>query len=1056
MLEGDPVKIRKARKENRDSTAPADTDKAPRPSKGRAKPPRGKTRSARNRSSSTLKTQRLLDVLSSHTAVLDGNGRILAVNAAWRRFAIQNALLERNFAIGQSYLSVCDGAGAGADDTARLAGQGVRSVLSGEVPEFVLEYPCHGPTQMRWFRMRACALPGPGDARVVVMHQEVTNAQRLPQGLEGSESWLEEMTDNIGDVLFLIDVASARFLYVSRAYEEVWQRPRTSLQADFWSWRETLHPEDRQLAVDAFAEGIEKGQYSVQYRIVRPDGSIRWLESRGWPVHDASGRVVRVAGLTKDITGIREAAQALDESRRRFAGIVESAIDAILTVDAEQRIVICNPAAESMFGYPAAELLGRTLDMLLPEGMTEHDADQVSGFGRQQADRPAAKPHRPMGADREVMGTRKSGEQFPVEVAISRDDSTGQPLYTAILRDQSERLAAQERILYLSRMHAMLSGVNLLMLRERDTARLFDEACRIAVDAGGFSMALIGLVNEQGRLEIAGAAGGEDGLRERLAQTLGSAAAERTLAAQAIRERRSIVSNHAHDDPRILFGASTQAGRAGSAAVFPLIVKESAIGAMVLYAARADFFHSEEQRLLGQLADDIAFGVDHIEQEKRLHHLAFFDSITGLANRSLFLERVEQRLRGAAGTGAGYAIFVADLERFGNINEALGRAAGDALLRMVAGWIVRHVANADMVARVGPDEFAVLVSWMTDSRLPEALMRKRIRAFEEQPFHLDGAVFRVSATVGAALAPAQGADAATLLRNAETALRAAQARGQRLLFYSADMQESAAERLSMETALRRALEEDQFVLHFQPKRDLQTGALTGAEALIRWNDPKVGLVPPGRFIPLLEQTGLIREVGHWAVVRALEARRQWEAAGLEPPRIAVNVSAVQLRDAEFVDWLRHLAAEDPSSPQGLELEITESTLMEDVRNAIGVLQAVRGLGFQVSIDDFGTGFSSLSYLAKLPIDGLKIDGSFIRDMDAGPEGLSLVSTIINLGHSLRLKVVAEGVETDEQARLLHLLGCDQMQGFLLSPALPAAEFAQQFLSPRADQRAKRV
>jgi EAL domain-containing protein (putative c-di-GMP-specific phosphodiesterase class I) len=286
-----------------------------------------------------------------------------------------------------------------------------------------------------------------------------------------------------------------------------------------------------------------------------------------------------------------------------------------------------------------------------------------------------------------------------------------------------------------------------------------------------------------------------------------------------------------------------------------------------------------------------------------------------------------------------------------------------------------------------------------------------------------------------------------LFKNAEAALKKAKARGDRYLFYTQKMTEAVAGRLTLENQLRQALDKNEFVLHYQPKVKIASGKLTGAEALIRWNDPRTGLVPPGQFIPILEETGLIYEVGRWALRKAIDHYLRWRSAGLPAVRIAVNVSPLQLRNRGFIDEIKQAISIDAEASAGLELEITESLIMEDVKHSIASLQAIRAMGVCIAIDDFGTGFSSLSYLSRLPVDTLKIDRSFVIDMTAGPEGLALVSTIINLAHSLKLKVVAEGVETDEQSRLLRLLDCDEIQGYLFSEPVPGEIFETRFLSP---------
>jgi EAL domain-containing protein (putative c-di-GMP-specific phosphodiesterase class I) len=298
-----------------------------------------------------------------------------------------------------------------------------------------------------------------------------------------------------------------------------------------------------------------------------------------------------------------------------------------------------------------------------------------------------------------------------------------------------------------------------------------------------------------------------------------------------------------------------------------------------------------------------------------------------------------------------------------------------------------------------------------------------------------------------ALFPDDGADADALFRNAEVALKKAKSGGERFMFYTQSMNAQVAGKLTLENQLRQALRRGEFVLHYQPKVNLLSGRMSSAEALIRWNKPDAGLVAPGHFIAVLEEIGLIHEVGRWAMAQASADYRRWHAAGLQPVRIAVNVSALQLRNRAFCDEVRQLVEGHAQGAVGLELEITESLIMEDVKHSISCLHAIRALGLTVAIDDFGTGFSSLSYLSKLPVDTLKIDRSFVIDMTLTPEGLALVSTIINLAHALQLTVVAEGVETAEQERLLRQLNCDEMQGFLFSKPVPADLFESRFLTP---------
>jgi EAL domain-containing protein (putative c-di-GMP-specific phosphodiesterase class I) len=319
-----------------------------------------------------------------------------------------------------------------------------------------------------------------------------------------------------------------------------------------------------------------------------------------------------------------------------------------------------------------------------------------------------------------------------------------------------------------------------------------------------------------------------------------------------------------------------------------------------------------------------------------------------------------------------------------------------------------------------------------------------MEAFLEHPFRLNDAVFRIAAKVGVALFPDDGADADTLFKNAESALKKAKLSGDKHLFYAPEFNAQIAQKLTLENKLHRALEQGQLVLHYQPKVNLKSGQICGLEALMRWNDPETGLVPPMKFIPLLEETGMILEAGRWALAKAASDSLAWQSKGLRVLRIAVNVSPIQLQQKDFVGMVAQVISGAGNTAVELELEITESLIMQDIEANIQKLRGIREMGIEVAIDDFGTGYSSLSYIAKLPVNALKIDRAFIINMTSNSDDLSIVSTIISLAHSLNLRVIAEGVETEEQANLLRLLKCDEIQGYLFSPAVPA-ERIEEFL-----------
>ena len=628
-------------------------------------------------------------------------------------------------------------------------------------------------------------------------------------------------------------------------------------------------------------------------------------------------------------------------------------------------------------------------------------------------------------------------------------DEGGQPTRAiGTCQDITARKETEARIAYLVHVYAMLSGINALIVRVHDRDELFREACRIAVEDGGFRMAMLCMVDQNTKKIVPVATAGKDeellaSITERLSS---SKDASNTMVALAIREKQAVVSNDSVNDPRVLFGKKYAESGVRSLAILPLIISGEAVGTLALYSSEVEFFHEEELKLLTELASDIAFAVDHIEKQERLNYLAYYDVLTGLANRNLFLERVAQYMRSAVSGGHKLALGLIDLERFKNFNDTLGRPTGDALLKQVAEWLTHKMGDINLLARVDADHFAIVLPEVKSDGNLARLVENLLAAFLGHTFRLNDAVLRIGVKAGIALFPDDGADADTLFKNAEAALKKAKSGGDRYLFYTQKMTEAVAAKLTLENQLREALDNEEFILHYQPKVNLVSGKVTGAEALIRWNDPRSGLVSPGQFIPILEETGLIYEVGRWALRKAIEDYLRWRSAGMPALRIAVNVSLLQLRNPGFVAEIERKIGIDPHAAEGLELEITESMIMEDIKHNIASLQAIRAMGITIAIDDFGTGFSSLGYLSKLPVDTLKVDRSFVIGMAEGSEGLALVSTIISLAHALKLKVVAEGVETEEQSRLLRVLSCDEMQGFLFSKPVPAEIFETQFLA----------
>lgn len=620
---------------------------------------------------------------------------------------------------------------------------------------------------------------------------------------------------------------------------------------------------------------------------------------------------------------------------------------------------------------------------------------------------------------------------------------------TALTAEISRRKEYEAGIVRLNRIYSVLSGINTTIVRVRGRQELFDKACRIAVDHGQFVFTWIGIFHaDTQNITPMAKAGRDDGYLSQinLANVIDSPG-NSWLIAEAIKWVKPAICN----DLTLITHESTRAWHAPaldrgyhSKVVLPLIVDSHLAGIFVLYAPETGFFDEEEMTLLTEMAGDISFAMDHLKKEERINYLAFFDAVTDLPNRALFVDRVDQRISTIHHDHEILSVIILDLERFSSINESLGHQAGDSLLRQLGKRLKQLLYETDILAHLSADYFAIAIKHGEDSTGIAHVLEKVLFGIQDQPFLIGGQELRVSARAGTSSYPADGRNTDTLLRNAETALKKAKLSYDKHLFYAPEFNARVTEKLKLETKLRRAIEEEQLVLHYQPKIDLESGQISGLEALMRWKDPDNGLVPPLSFIPLLEETRMILEAGRWALDKAISDCKRWQAMGLNPPKVAVNVSPIQLRQKDFVSMVASVINGAKNVTIGLELEITESVIMQDIEANIQKLRIIRDMDIEVAIDDFGTGYSSLSYIAKLPVNVLKIDRAFIINMTSNPDDLNIVSAIISLAHSLNLRVIAEGVETNEQAQLLRELKCNEIQGYLFSPGVPA-EKVEEFL-----------
>jgi diguanylate cyclase (GGDEF)-like protein/PAS domain S-box-containing protein len=738
-----------------------------------------------------------------------------------------------------------------------------------------------------------------------------------------------------------------------------------------------------------------------------------------------------------ELRGARRKAEEETSHQRAFLRqVIDLDRNRIFAKDRDGRFTLVNQAMAEAYGTTVEGLLGKTNNDLV------HNREQAERFRK---------------TDLEVLDNRKEVFIPEQEIADAAGNKrwfqvTKRPLAStdgktdmvlAVATDITERKLQELRISRLNRVLAVLSGINSAIVRIHGRQELFEEACRIAVELGNFGLAWIGLYDPatQDVTPVAWAGLGSDELKRGKSTARADVPLGQGMIGRAIRERAPTFSNDIAAERGVGGKRREEAIRLGyrSLLALPLYTEGSVAGILALFAQEPKFFTDEELKLLSELAGNISFALDHIANEEKLDHLAYYDALTGLPNRRLFNDRLEQRVSEARRDQKQFSVMMLDVERFRHVNETLGRQAGDELLRLVSQRLKNSLRDADIPANIGGDHFAVANRFEGEEGEVARVLEQILTDVCGQPFRVGDDELRLAIRAGVAVYPADGADADSLLRNAEAALNDAKRKGNRFQFYAPQMNARVAEQLKLENGLRRAVVEEQFVLHYQPRMDLASGRLSGLEALIRWAHPDRGLVAPGEFIHILESTGMILEVGQWALKRAALDHAAWSAKGYKPPRIAVNVSAIQLRHKDFVAGVRGAVSDGNGSGEFLDIEITESMLMEDIEGNIEKLKAVRAMGMQIAVDDFGTGYSSLSYLTKLPIHALKIDRSFISQMGNSPEQMAIVSTVISLGRALNLKVVAEGVETEEQANLLRLLRCDEVQGYLFARPLPVKD-----------------
>ncbi len=717
----------------------------------------------------------------------------------------------------------------------------------------------------------------------------------------------------------------------------------------------------------------------IEYRLRDARGDFLWYSDSLSVDTDAEGRPQVLCGIAVDITERLRKDEALRESEEKYRATMNATQVGVFILQ-DQKFRFVNACLTGMFGYTEEELvdLRGPLDLVVPE--------QHAGLVDTMRRRAAGEPGQPY----ELTGLRRDGSTFPLMVLGQPTVLNGRPASVGTLVDLSAQRRAEARV--------------------ELAARVFEctQESIVITDPAGCIVSVNAAFSEMTGYPAAEAVG-------RHTRFLGSGRHPPQFFANLWR--------------RLEHEGRWQGelwNRRRNGEVYPVWMSinayRDASGSVLNYIG---------------IASDIS--ERHAAQE-RIRQLAYYDPLTRLPNRTLLQDRAGQLLATAEREQAGAALLFVDLDHFKTINDSLGHSIGDRLLVKIAARIERCLRRTDTVARLGGDEFVVLLG-ETAAEAAGDVARKIIEAVSH-PCRVDQHVLTVTPSIGISLYPRDGHDFESLLKHADTAMYRAKESGRNAYqFFASEMNVAALERLVLENSLRLGLERGEFVLHYQPQVDARSGRIVGAEALVRWKHPEIGMVAPGRFIPVAETCGLIGPLGDWVLHEACRQNLAWQAAGLPPIRMAVNISSVQFRGGRLEETVRRTLDATGLSPEWLELELTEGLLMSDASATVDTLCRLSATGLRLAIDDFGTGYSNLSYLKRFPIDKLKIDQSFVRDIVTDPDDWAIASAVISMGHSLRLSVIAEGVERVEQLEMLRRQGCDEIQGYHFSPPVAADDFA---------------
>lgn len=760
-----------------------------------------------------------------------------------------------------------------------------------------------------------------------------------------------------------------------------------------------------------------------------PDGPnvhTKVLRINAVPELDSDGKVVGALAIAHDIT-------ALKLSKKRLSALIENHPDHITRFDQQARYSYVSPSFTSLFGIEESTLLGKTL-LECDQIATATEREKIHHAILQTLQQEASSTVESLWPNDRVIELR----------LVQEKDAIGEISgVLCILRDITQQKHSEKSLLTLNRSLRLLSNCNQALIHAENEQQLLNDICHLVIESGGYQLSWVGYP-EHGTyqpLRIAAIAG--EGLTKTIA--LEQQTPEISLAVKAFQKGRVEIIQDYPSAARLssLGEIASQEGLLSCIAL-PLKVAKQIIGVLTIYASRTHAFSTEEVTLLNELANDVAFGIqslriraEHRDAETKLEYLAHHDPLTGLPNRLLLRKRFEHFIHHANKREYGLAMLFLDMDNFKEINDSFGHATGDALLVEVVRRLERLLSETCILSREGGDEFLLLINNTRSSDSVNQTAQQILEAMQE-PFEVSGNTLHASFSIGISLYPNDGKDFDTLRKNADAALYLAKDCGRNTYrFFVAQMNADAQKRMRIQTDLHTALKNNEFLLHYQPQIRLCDGRISGIEALIRWKSAEGQMLPPSDFIPIAEQSGLIIQMGQWVLREACRQLAEWHQQGQTHLVVAVNLSSQQFRHGDIVETISSALNDFGLPPQCLELELTESILIQDTESVISTLHTLKHIGIKLAIDDFGTGYSSLSYLKQLSVDKLKIDKSFIHDLHKDQDSAEIVRAIIQLGHILQLTVVAEGVETEEQLAFLTHSHCDEIQGYLLSRPVAA-------------------